>query len=161
MKKALKVFLVILIVVVVIPIIIIKLPLKQAVKLNSQLVKQEKINVNDKVIICEFSDGTGSPWGVIGKNNSIFDIKEPMEYIIVKGNFPYDKLNQDLFLYEPNTFVFEGDFVGEEQDDDKSICKVFQVKKWNIAYPISRGGLNFIPKGSLTLYDYIKFKEKD
>lgn len=157
-----KIILIILIIIFCIMFIVLRIPVKKAVTINLETVKQERISDSDKVLICQFSTTTGPQWKVIGKNNGLFATKEPYEYIIIKGNFPYKRLNADLFMYLPhNKFVIQGNFVGEMKGEDEDIYKVFEVEKWDVMYPISRGEgfVNIIPKDSLTLYDFIPLKK--
>lgn len=80
-----------------------------------------------------------------------------IETIILTGNI-VEKIGADIFnSSQENIFVFEGIFKGEKRGSDMAIHKVFEVKKWNLLYPIKRGYIGYyVPDNALTLYDYLK-----
>lgn len=136
---------------------IFKVPVKRAEKQDLKVIKQEKLSFDDKKLICKYSQSTGSPWLVVGKNDSLFNPIEYYEYIIIKGDFPNKFLNWDLIMYPAdNKFIIEGEFIGEKNENGE-IYKVFYVKKWYMLYPIDHGHGpgRIIPHDVMTLYDFL------
>lgn len=155
-KKMRRFSIVVITILAVIFIIFFRLPIKKTVKINSQSIEQRQVSEKDTKLICKFVEVTGPRWEVVGNNNGLFN-KPGYEYIIIKGNIPPDKSWELVFDdNSKNKFVFEGNLVGEEIADDGGKYKVFNVKKWSMAYPIIRGYGIFdpCPSNALTRFDY-------
>lgn len=143
--------------------ILIKYPVKKAIKVSFPSTNQQEINENDTKIICKYSTATGPQWEVVGKNGKLFDITEDTELVILKGKAP-KQLNTDLFyLYNPpaNMFEFEGKLNGYGDYKGDGKYKIFEVKKWNIIYPVHRESIlnNLLPTNALTPYDFLPFDD--
>ncbi|HEX9060557.1 MAG TPA: hypothetical protein VF941_10285 [Clostridia bacterium] len=158
MKKVLMVLIVILIVIGSFILFAFKFPMKKAVHSDFKTMKYERINDDDTTLICQYTSETGPTWVVIGKNNALFESLKPgeaLENIIIKGSFLGEKMNWDLLMYQPpNKFILQGKVVGEEKYFDEGKYKVFEVKNWDIVYPVNRAGIGIISDDRLTLYDY-------
>lgn len=141
---------------------IVRIPVKNAVKLNLTQCPSEALNSKDTRIFCDCQacDCTGPYWLVIGKGNGLYSKnhsdKYASEYIELDGNYP-KKLNYDLFGFgkTPNVFILEGSYEGEKKDDsDIGKHKVFKVTKWDILYPIKRNNdFTLSPNWALTIGD--------
>jgi hypothetical protein len=113
------------------------IPIKKAVKIDTVKSEFQELTTKDTRIFCTCEPtATGEKWNLIGKGNVLFnkfpkDIAENACYIALEGNYP-KKLNWSLC---DSIFVFEGTYIPNKEDTVYKL-KTFEVKKWNILYPI-------------------------
>lgn len=163
-KKTLFLLIVIIVIVIFVGLLLLKVPIKSAQNVEFGIIPYHKVTKYNKKIICQYSDSTGPRWMVIGIENKLFDLNvlsNPLEYIILEGNYPKTFINSDLlYSSEPNRFIFEGEYIGEEKYDDGGTYKVFKVSRWSLSSPINRrlGLIDNLPSESLVGYDFLPFK---
>lgn len=127
------------------------LPIKMSVNPN-KLYKQDK---NETMFICEYGQTTGPNWVIIGDSEGEFD-SERIEFIDVKWSELGKEPNSSV-LVGKNKYVLYGKFIGAKAIDGENY-RSFEVKKWDILYPIDRFSLRsyFTPKRYLNLFDFLK-----
>lgn len=123
------------------------IPVKFAVSSNVN-----KLGGND--YLCSYAQVTGGNWEVENKRD--FANSNWALYIDkLHGKSPFDVLNSDFTsdTIEPsgNRYVFKGQVIFKDND-----IYDLNVEKWDIVFPITRGGIRilFTPMNYLTIYDY-------
>jgi hypothetical protein len=133
--------------------------MKRALKLDIEYVDVERVTGDEERIFCMKFDSTGAPWGVIGKDDKIFkkhkgkfhNDSEDRIYIIGNTEFDVDDVGQSF-----NIFIFDGKFTGEEKSDGYMSYKIFEVKEWNLLYPLNLKKMHiFHSDNGLTPLDYV------
>ncbi len=126
------------------------LPVKMSVKSN----KLNQKDKNDTVILCEYGQTTGPNWVIIGDDKGEFGDGK-CEFINVKYSDSVKMPNTSIFIGQ-NKYVLYGKFIGVEAFYGESY-RVFEVKRWDIQYPIDRFSLRacFTPKRYLNIFDFL------
>lgn len=126
------------------------LPVKMSVKPNKLNEKDKK----DTVILCEYGQTTGPSWVIIGDDKGEFGPGK-CEFINVKYSDSVKMPNSSIFIGQ-NKYVLYGKFIGVEAFYGESY-RVFEVKRWDIQYPIDRFSLRscFTPKRYLNIFDFL------
>lgn len=140
MKKFFKIILRILLVLIIFIIVftlIMIIPVKKTVKIDTVKGDFQVLTVKDTKIFCYCEPTvTGPKWTIVGKGNTLFErpsqnIPENQYYIALEGNYP-KKLDWSL---SHNIFIFEGAYEPDKVDNAYKL-KTFKVKKWDILYPM-------------------------
>jgi hypothetical protein len=136
--------------------LILKIPVKKAININTTGGRVQYISEKDTKIFCTcLYGGTGPIWMVKGKGSTIFteySYAEPLEFVELEGNRP-KKINLDM---SGSIFVFEGNYVGEKEDGyNNKKHKVFKVKNWDVLYPIKWDNNSNKSKNTITIGDTI------
>ncbi len=118
---------------------------------------QNKLNQpenNETMVLCEYGQTTGPNWVIIGDYKGEFS-SDKIEFIDVKWSVSGKLPNSSIFIGH-NKYALYGKFNGVETIDGCNY-RVFEVKRWEILYPIDRFSLRsyITPKRYLNLFDFL------
>lgn len=104
--------------------------------------------INKEYIIVESQSTTSANWKAIGDENGMYDI--PLD-VKLNGNYP--KVTYDI-LTGDNMYICYAKFVDTITTEAGYQNVIYDVKDWDIVYPIDRGkALSLLPKKWLCHFD--------